>query len=263
MRVAILGASSEIAKDFAHSSRSEHVLYKYARRPMYSPYTAFNCFHDYNWDAIINFVGVGDPDKIKALGPEIFNITDTYDQLALDYCKVHPECKYIFISSGAAASPKNAYGAAKRRAELMHRYLNLPIVDVRVWSYFSHTQDVMSSFFMTDVVRAIRDERVLRVSGANNVRDYCGPDDFYRLISGIFTAPPTNCCVDLYSKHEVDKFTLLNEINDKYKFGYVVNNDYGYDRYYPMGSTAEAPFGYKPQKTSLENVMHELALCFP
>jgi hypothetical protein len=41
-------------------------------------------------------------------------------------------------------------------AEAKHRALfNFSIVDVRVFNYFSHTQDMNARFLITDIVRAI------------------------------------------------------------------------------------------------------------
>ena len=50
---------------------------------------------------IINFVGIGDPTKVQKLGNAIFNITEKYDNMALDYIKKNTKTKYIFLSSGA------------------------------------------------------------------------------------------------------------------------------------------------------------------
>ena len=77
MKIAILGATSQIAKDLvlAFSKQDHHELVLFARRPeivmqwlasvgllercVISDFAAFSA--DEHFDAIINFVGVGDP----------------------------------------------------------------------------------------------------------------------------------------------------------------------------------------------------------
>ena len=122
MRIAILGATSQIAKDlilsFVEHSQDELVLY--ARRPEavtqwlaqtnlaqryeVADFAAFTT--NEHFDAILNFVGVGNPAQAAAMGASIFDVTLKYDELALGYVIKHPECRYLFLSSGAA------YGAS-------------------------------------------------------------------------------------------------------------------------------------------------------
>lgn len=91
MRIAILGATSQIAKDlictFARSE--EHDLVLFARRPEavvawktsvgirqdwsvngYEDFTASQYF-----DAVMNFVGVGNPAQAATMGASIFEVT--------------------------------------------------------------------------------------------------------------------------------------------------------------------------------------------
>ena len=115
MHIAILGATSQIARDliesFAHDDR--HRLALFARRPQAvivpAPFQwsrrctvrsldAFDTLQSY--DAIINFVGVGTPRKTVEAGASILNITEQYDRLALDLLDRNSTCRYIFLSSG-------------------------------------------------------------------------------------------------------------------------------------------------------------------
>ena len=43
-----------------------------------------------------------DPVQAAAMGASIFDVTLKYDEMALDYVRQHPHCRYIFLSSGAA-----------------------------------------------------------------------------------------------------------------------------------------------------------------
>ena len=118
MRIAILGATSQIAKDLlvAFAKQDNHELVLFARRPeIVMPWLAsvglsgryavkdFAAFSiDEHFDALLNFVGVGDPAQAAAMGASIFDVTLKYDQLALNYLEHDPLCRYIFLSSGAA-----------------------------------------------------------------------------------------------------------------------------------------------------------------
>lgn len=302
MRIAILGATSQIAKDLVRSfhayGTAEFVLY--ARRPsavtdwlsavgLGERYAVAN-FESFStaehFDAILNFVGVGNPAQAAAMGPCIFDVTLQYDELALNYVRQHPSCRYIFLSSGAAygsnfeepvdktsnavfainsLATQDWYGIAKMHAECRHRSLaHLPIVDIRVFNYFSHTQDMSARFLLTDVVRAIRDKTVLQTSGDYIVRDFIHPEDFYQLVVAILSAPATNEALDAYSKAPVDKPTLLKAIGEQYDLRYETTkaatafNATGYKAHYYSCNSKAAELGFKPRLTSLDGVMFEI-----
>lgn len=304
MRLAILGATSQIAKDlvlsFAEQGSPEIVLY--ARRPEFvtqwlsriglagryavADFAAFGT--DESFDAVLNFVGVGDPAQATTMGAAIFDVTLKYDELALDYVRKHPDCRYIFLSSGAAygasfdspvdentkaviaindLQPQDWYGVAKLHAECRHRAMaHLPIVDIRVFNYFSHTQDMEARFLITDIVRAIRDKTVLKTSTAYMVRDYLHPSDFCRLISAILAAPATNMVLDCYSKAPIDKISLLEQLEIKFGLQYEIlqnTNDInatGIKPHYRSLSKRAKDFGYQPMLTSIDGVLHEIDL---
>jgi nucleoside-diphosphate-sugar epimerase len=302
MRLAILGATSQIAKDLVQSfaAQSSHELVLYARRPdavaqwltrvglagryAVADFAAFSAAE--HFDAILNFVGVGDPAQAAAMGASIFDITLKYDELALDYVRQHPACRYIFLSSGAAygasfeapvdantkaiiainnLQPQDWYAVAKLHAECRHRALaHLPIVDIRVFNYFSHTQDMDARFLITDIVRAIRDKTVLKTSAAYMVRDYLHPSDFYGLVSAILASPAANAALDCYSKAPIDKTTLLTALQEKFGLQYeVVHTAAGVNatgtkpHYYSLNKRAE-DFGYEPELTSLDGILKEV-----
>lgn len=303
MRLAILGATSQIAKDLVLSfaALTSHELVLYARRPaivsqwltgvgLAGRYNVLD-FVDFSsgdhFDAILNFVGVGNPAQAVAMGASIFDVTLKYDELALSYVREHPECRYIFLSSGAAygtsfdapvdghskaviainnLQPQEWYAVAKLHAECRHRsFAHLPIVDIRVFNYFSHTQDLEAHFFITDILRAICDKKVLKTSSSDMVRDYLHPSDFYSLVSAILTSPATNAAVDCYSKAPIDKSTLLASLKEKYGLQYEVAQDAAYvnatgnkSNYYSLNTRA-VDIGYQPQLTSLDGLLQEVA----
>lgn len=304
MRLAILGATSQIAKDLVQSfaAQSSHELVLYARRPdvvsqwltrvglagryAVADFAAFSV--DEHFDAILNFVGVGDPAQAAAMGATIFDITLKYDELALEYLRQHPDCRYLFLSSGAAygasfdapvdgntkatvpvnnIQPQDWYGVAKLHAECRHRSLApLPIVDIRVFNYFSHTQDMGARFLITDILRAVREKTVLKTSADYIVRDFIHPLDFCNLVNAILAAPAANAVVDAYSKAPIDKPTLLAVMQEKFGLrcqvsgaSAAVNATGGKPHYYSANRAAQR-FGYTPGLTSLAGVLLEAGL---
>lgn len=301
MRIAILGATSQIAKDLvlSFSVQSSHELMLYARRPdMVKQWLAsaglsdrysvgdFSAFTmDEQFDALFNFVGVGNPAQAVAMGASIFDITLKYDEMALDYVRRHPECRYIFLSSGAVygssfdvpvdettpaviainnLQPQDWYAVAKLHAECRHRALpHLAIFDIRIFNYFSHTQDILGRYFMTDILRAIRDKTILHTSPEYIVRDYLHPSDFYRLVAPLLFASANNTALDCYSRAPIDKPYLLSVMQEAFGLRYEFTetnggiNATGIKPYYHSLNTRAASFGYQPRLTSLECVMRE------
>lgn len=299
-RIAILGATSQIARDLIVSIAvaGEKNLHLFARRPddvkkwlnvaglsgRY-PVDDFSVLGKYEFDAIINFVGVGNPAQAVAMGNSIFDITLQFDEMALDYLRTHPACRYLFLSSGAAygssfnepatrdtpaiiaindLSAQEWYGVAKLHAECRHRsHPDLAIVDIRVFNYFSRTQDISARFLITDILRAIRDKAVLMTTPDYIMRDFLHPSDFYKLVRALLSAPATNAAVDCYTLAPVDKQTLLAAMQEKFGLQYEiteantsVNATGNKPHYYSMNKRA-ADFGYTPSLTSLDGVLRE------
>lgn len=300
MRIAILGATSQIAKDLivSFSAMEDNHLHLFARRPaevtnwlasvgLSGRYPAddFSKFGKQEFDAIINFVGSGNPAQTAAMGASILDVTLQYDEIALDYVRQHPDCRYMFLSSGAAfgssfdepanentkaviaindLKPQDWYAVAKLYAECRHRSLShLPIVDIRVFNYFSRTLNISARFLITDILRAIRDKTVLKTSLDYIVRDFLHPSDFYQLVSALLLAPATNTVVDCYSRAPIDKPTLLEAMQEKFGLQYEmtatntgVNATGSKPHYYSLNKRA-TDFGYQPSLTSLEGVLQE------
>src|SRR3989338_1176347 len=299
-RIAILGATSQIARDLiaSFSVAADKQLHLFARRPdevtkwlastgLSGCYQAdnFSAFANHEFDAVINFVGVGNPAQALAMGNSIFDITLRFDELVLDYLQVHPACRYLFLSSGAAygssfnepskpetpavvainnLEPHEWYGVAKLHAECRHRsHPELPIIDIRVFNYFSRTQNLSARFLITDILRAIRDHHVLNTSPDYIVRDFLHPSDFYKLVSALLAAPAANTAVDCYSLAPIDKPKLLAAMQERFGLQYeitaasaAVNATGAKPHYYSLNARA-AGFGYQPDLTSLEGILLE------
>jgi nucleoside-diphosphate-sugar epimerase len=301
VRIAILGATSQIAKDLIVSlaAQNTHDLMLFARRPedvslwltgvglmpRYSV-AGFERFPtDGGFDVVLNFVGAGNPAKIATMGASIFDVTAKYDEMALDYMRRHSRCRYLFLSSGAAygsnfnqpisdgsaatiaindLQPHDWYSIAKLHAEGRHRSLSqFAIVDIRVFSYFSRTQDISARFLMSDILRAIRDKAVLETAADYIVRDFMHPFDFCNLVSAVIAAPAVNTVVDCYTKAPIDKPTLLEKMHEKFGLRYEITRDTadlilaGLKPFYYSTNSRAARFGYIPELTSLEGIYLE------
>jgi len=300
MRIAILGATSQIARDLivSFSAAEDKHLHLFARRPdevtkwlamigltgRY-PVDDFPEFSRQGFDVVINFVGVGNPAQAVAMGNAIFDITLRFDEMVLDYLHAHPACRYLFLSSGAVYGsnfnePANRetpavvainnlashewYGVAKLHAECRHRaYPELAIIDIRVFNYFSRTLDISARFLITDILRAIRDNSVLRTSPDYIVRDFMHPSDFYKLVSALLAAPATNAAADCYTLAPIDKLTLLAAMQEKFGLQYEITaattavNATGVKPHYYSLNKRAADFGYTPSLTSLDGVLRE------
>lgn len=299
-RIAILGASSQIARDLIASlaATGQNNLHLFARRTKdvskwldnaglsgRYPVDDFSAFGGHEFDAIINFVGAGNPVQILTMGNSIFDVTLQFDKLVLDYLRMHPSCRYFFLSSGAAYGtnfnepasrntsailpindlfPQDWYGVAKLHAECRHRsHPDLAIVDIRIFNYFSNTQDISARYLISDILRAIRDKVVLKTSPEFIVRDYLHPSDFLKLISTLLSSPATNAVVDAYSRAPITKPDLLAAMRKNFGLCYEnssvssgINATGGKTHYYSTNTRA-ADFGYQPGLTSLEGILME------
>jgi len=303
MRIAILGATSQIAQDLILSfsknqdydfllfGRNIELLEKWINSENLSDkyqvqeYSEFGNHQKY--DVIINFVGIGDPAKAKKMGRDIFKITEQYDDMALEYLKQHKKTQYIFLSSGAVfggnyqepvdkdtvatidinnLKSTDWYTIAKLYAEAKHRSLSdLSIVDVRLFNYFSHRQNIDARFLITDIVRAIKNQEIFKTSTDNIVRDYIGPSDFFQLIMLILKHSSTiNYSIDVFSRKTIDKISMLKALESEFNFKYELQSSNNSENpstcktNYFSRNTKAINLGYKPSLDSLDLIIGEI-----
>ena len=161
------------------------------------------------------------------------------------------------------------YSIAKLYAEAKHRSLpNLSIVDVRVFNYFSHKQDMSARFLITDIVRAIKNKKVFKTSAENIVRDFITPPDFYHLILSIINSKEMNISLDCYTKSPVSKFDLLSELESKFGLRYEIDknintvNATGVKLNYYSTNDKAKNISYKPKVTSLNGIIKQIQLLY-
>ena len=299
MHIAILGANSQIAKDLISFFFPSVTLYLFVRRKsetvnwvesknLACRVTVFEYddFFNNGYDAIINFIGSGNPAKTADLGGEIFEITRQFDSMAIKYLDLNPCCKYIFFSSGAAFgsvfdvplhekatatvdlnhfNKQDWYGVAKLYAECCHRARpDLSISDLRVFSYFSRSQNINARFLLSDAARAIIERTTLLIADDPIERDYIHPEDLFQLISLILGQSKFNGAIDCYSKNPVSKMQLMDALIERYGLKVEISSSTGVinatgfkKKYYSLDKRAQS-IGYVPKYGSLEGILVEM-----
>lgn len=302
MRIAILGATSQIARDYTRAlllqgaydltlfGRRPEAISQWLRSAGHPTGAVVHALDDFSntqkFDAIVNFIGAGDPGALIAMGVSIFDVTYQFDKMVLDYLKIHKKCRYVFLSSGAvygsefafpvrddsrssiainAINAQDWYGVSKLHAECRHRAMSdYSITDIRVFSYFSRSQKSDGKFFMSNVIRAIQENLVLRVSRDPMVRDYICPMDFARLLENVLGGPFGNMALDCYSREPVSKDVLLEFMRQNFGLRYEVVDVAGINatgskmNYYSLNRRA-SNIGFQPIYSSLEGIEVEAA----
>ncbi len=282
--IAILGATSQIARDFvARFGSSGTDLHLFGRTAQTRPYSGFG---QDKYAAIINFVGVGDPVRARQMGADIFAVTREFDLLALDYLRRHPETRYIFLSSGAvyghgfaegvtadslakipvnALQPQDYYGAAKLYAEALHRSRGESIFDIRVFNYISRSMDLSARFLIADMVNAARSGSVFQTTNRPLMRDFLHPADFCQLIECCLAAPPgSNMALDCYSQSPISKYEMVKLMAGDFGMKYeiadasdTVNATGDKPNYFSRNHLAAA-LGYAPGHSSHSAIREEV-----
>ena len=262
MKIAVLGATSHIAKGLIYSfnkkENSELFLFARSIDRLQEFLQSIECgegfhlkgFDELNkerYDVIINCIGISSASDFKERVSSYFRLTEQFDNLALDYINEHPDTLYINFSSGAAygtdfsvpadestfskwdinhISEADYYGIAKLNSEAKHRALkDLNIVDLRVFGYFSRFIDLESRFLLTEIISCIRDGKEFITSPDNIIRDYIHPRDIFALIERCIERKIINDVFDAYSLKPVTKFEILDYFNAEYGLKYKVKDD--------------------------------------
>lgn len=298
IRIAILGATGHIAKNLilGLSTVQEYELYLFSRSiDRMALFLAenqiqgcvrlceYNEFaHTADYDVIINGVGIGNPHDLMQYPFQVFQVTEQYDNLILDYLHKNPAVTYINLSSGAVygsdfdqpatdgkwlkldpnhLSAQEFYGITKLNMEAKHRSLSQHrIVDIRVFGFFSAFIDLNSRYLLTDIIHHIKTGEILHTSADNIIRDYVHPWDFVQLIKLCMQGEVQNDVYDVYSLKPVAKFEILDYFADYHGLKYEIQNNSSYNsitgsknNYYSLNDRASL-IGYLPRYTSLQSI---------
>jgi hypothetical protein len=303
-KIAILGSTSHIAKGLIYNflKNDEFDLYLYVRSANKASNfltsigkfpdkdclvsEGFTDFLKYNYDVIINCVGIGTLNKHKGNYSAYFTVTEEYDNLVIAYLRDKcSDALYISFSSGAVygrgffepagentancfsvnhISKEDYYAIARLNAEAKHRaFDDLNIVDLRLFSYFSRFIDLADGYFITEALNCILNKNIFITDDVNFVRDYVGPEDLFLMIEKCLGAGKINAAFDVMSVKPVEKKEILDyfssEYGLKYKTGSVLNyvSPTGFKNVYYSKYFNAARVGYKPGFSSLETIKKE------
>jgi nucleoside-diphosphate-sugar epimerase len=298
--IAILGATSHVAKGliagflgsgytgltlFARSAPKVHAFLEAAGSYPGVPVRPFAEFSGGDFDVVINCVGIGDPGKLRLETGTIFSITESFDNLVLQYLEGHPDCLYVNFSSGAAygqdfsqpvseRSPAryeingltagDYYGIAKAYSEAKHRALtDRHIVDLRIFGYFSKYIDLGMKYLMCEVVSCLKSGAEFVTGPGDIVRDYVHPEDLLALVAKCIALRELNRVYDVYSLRPVGKFEMLESFAAHFGLKYRVEGDFtpvtatgNKDHYYSLNKKAQQA-GYQPGYDSLRCLIEE------
>jgi nucleoside-diphosphate-sugar epimerase len=265
MRIAILGATSHIAKGlilgFHGSEKNE--LFLFARSPervqlflesigaadshliKVKPLIEFT---NNDYEVVINCVGIGNPAKLANELSSIFKITELFDNIVLEYLKGHCKTLYINFSSGTAygtdfSAPVDVtsqarfninaitaseyYGIAKINSEAKHRAMkDYNIVDLRVFGYFSRFIDLNEKFLLSEIVTCIQKGKEFVTGPENIVRDFVTTQDLLMLIEVCMAQNGINDVLDVYSAKPATKFEILDHFAMHHGLKYRVDAAY-------------------------------------
>ncbi len=243
-------------------------------------------FENFDYDVIINCVGISEPTKIMSDGNLLLKLTENYDNMVLEYLEKNTSTLYINISSGAvygedfttAVNDKSIakidinhlhqgifYSIAKINSEAKHRSLDdLNIIDLRVFAFFSRFMNLDSKFFLGQIISALKRNRVFLTDKNNFFRDFVHPKDFFTLLKLCMRQKSVNDVFDVYSKKPISKFEILDYMSSRYGLKYkVTNKKYfqsptGIKKNYYSTSRKAAKIGYKPRFSSAETIFDEV-----
>ncbi len=255
-----MGSTSHIAKGLINNflKHTEYTLHLYARSyekvreflaviggtgdAACTIHEGYEDFLNFSYDVVINCVGAGTAKKLSGDYSLYFTVTEEYDNLIIRYLISHPSALYISFSSGAVygsghsapvgedtlnhvkvncLAPQDYYGIVRLNAEAKHRASkDLSIVDLRVFSYFSRYIDLADGYFITDVMQAILEKKVLRTDSTNIVRDYLHPEDLFEMIVKCIYLGKINQAIDVNSSRSVSKQEVLDFFSAEYGLKY-------------------------------------------
>ena len=307
MKIAIFGSTSQIAIDllnyfedysgytFFLFGRDRNALFDIASKLNIDASKTFpyDCFPESGeFDVIINFIGITSSNRNRKSKESIFYVSKYYDELVLSYLKKNPRTKYIFLSSGAALNyqkvkenviyeknfsdlnfnllkDSDVYTFTKGHIEEKHRILkDFNIIDLRIFSYFSHTLNSKNRFLMTEIVDCLCRNKIFKTSSQNIYRDYISPKDLGNIIKIIIDDVNKNYSFECYSRLHLSKFKLLESLKDEFHLRYEIDKSLNFQlndklkiNYYPMSHDLQN-YGYKPEMTSLETLVHECEIYF-
>jgi nucleoside-diphosphate-sugar epimerase len=213
-----------------------------------------------------------------------FSVLEPFDNMAISYVGMHPDCTYVCLGSGAVygklSTPANDttinsilvnhvtkeehFSISRLYSEVKHRaHADLNIVDLRIFSYFSRFADLSENYFMNEVIAHILQKKKFIVASDNFIRDYLHPQDLLNAIL-LSKRMARNQAMDICSRKSVSKMEILDYMRTVYRLNYVIdgsigcNSASGVKLIYSSGdNVAQRSINYEPMYTSMEAIITE------
>jgi nucleoside-diphosphate-sugar epimerase len=240
-------------------------------------FSRFEDFPTRNYDVLINAISAGSSE-----GRALFETLERWDWKMIDFARWHTCRACVNISSGAAygdifsspaeenavfavapnhITPNLRYGLVKFMCEQRHRvFEDLPLVDIRLFAFFTRYIDTDQPFFMSDVVKSIIGRTQLVTNASDFARDFAHPEDFLNLIL-LCAEKKLNGCFDLYSRAPIKKSEIIALFKERYGLRAEVGASWtslsgDKANYFSRNRAAEA-VGYEPLHDSKDVLLSE------
>jgi len=256
MVIAIFGASGQIGKCLAYYFRqkTDYTLLLFSRSENYLNYKSFQ-----GADVIINCIGYGTY-KEGYDYTKIFETSEYYDNMIIEYLKKEPESIYINFSSGIVnkqdIEEDDYLIIMKKYMETKHRaYKDLNIIDIRLYSFFSRWANLDDNYLLQSIVKAVMNKKEFISCGDNLQRNYIHPEDLFDFINLILNVKE-NKAYEVGALEHVYK----SEIMGYFMKNYNIKVEYGNNFKSLTGDKIEYIPKFihnKPKYKSMETIIQE------
>jgi nucleoside-diphosphate-sugar epimerase len=285
MNIAVWGGTGHVGRALYYALINKgfncHTYVRnFEKADRYLPSNSFSGFSEFpsrKYDILINGIAAGAVQERF-----LFETLEKWDWRLIEFAKEHPKCCCVSISSGAAygcnfsapvddkasmtlcpnhVEKSQIYGLIKLMCEQRHRsFQDLPLVDLRLFAFFTRHMDLEQPFFMSEVIKAVKNDDVLVTQSSDFYRDFTHPDDFAELIS-LCARKKINAEYDLYSKSPIKKSEILDIFVKRYGLRYsggeVWQSLTGNKSHYFSNSRKAAELGYEPEFSSFDVLISE------
>ena len=101
-------------------------------------------------------------------------------------------------------------------------FKNLKIYDLRVFGFFSRYISYDAGFFLSQILKSIKNNKILKIDPNNKLLDYIGGYDLYIFLKKIINKNYSSGTFNLLSRRSVNKFEILRFFKKKYNLKFSI-----------------------------------------